>query len=75
MYKWEYDNPSATYPTRILIVKSTANLVAYDRGYKYLFSHTNIILWDKIMDNKILSGAQQDNDVRLGSIAYVHTID
>ena len=55
------------------MLKAAENLVTYDRGYQYSFSHTNIALWDKIMDERILSGAQ-DNDARGGSIVYVQTI-
>ena len=74
MYKWGYDNPTATYSTQVCIVKAAANLVAYDRGYTNTFSHTKIVLWDKTIDEKILSGAQ-DNNVRVGSKAYTQTIE
>ena len=65
---------TVTYSTQIRNVKANMNLVAYDCGYTYSFIHTNIFLWDKIMDKKMLTVAQ-DNDARAGSTVYAQMIE
>ena len=53
VYHWGWKNPKLSYKNKLRIARAASQQVSYDAGYSHPFVHSQVMTWDREVENVI----------------------